>query len=179
MYFFTADEHHYHMSISKFTGRSFNTPEILINNHNAIVRPKDITVHAGDFSFATNAKTLELIKQLNGTHIFLKGCHDHWLGKNGVFQKGKIQGVGRLYTKRFDEIHIVVSHWAMRVWPRSHYNSWNLFGHSHGGLEGIGKQIDIGVDTEYPGIHEKYYPYSLDEIIEIMKDRPNNFNLVA
>ena len=182
MYFFTADEHYWHKSIIKFANRPFSSleemHETLINNHNAIVRPKDITVHAGDFSFATKAKTFALIARLNGTHIMLKGCHDRWKGKSGVFQKGKMQGVGYLYTKRFDKIHIVMSHWKYAVWPRSHYNSRNLFAHSHGRLDGTGKQIDIGVDTEYPDIHEKYYPYSLDELIEIMQKRPNNINFI-
>jgi len=183
MYFWTADCHYYHTSIIKFTHRPFSSleemQEVFIDNHNSIVKPKDITVHAGDFSFATKAKTFAIIARLNGIHIFLKGCHDRWMGNSGVFQKGKIQGVGYLYTKRFDKIHIVVSHWNMRTWPRSHYNAWQLFAHSHGRLEGTGKQIDIGVDTEHPGIHEKYYPYSFDELIEIMKDRPDNFNLVS
>ena len=182
MYYCRPTLNFYHTSIIKFANRPFSSleemHEAFIDNHNAIVRGKDITVHGGDFSFATKAKTFALIARLNGTHIFLKGCHDRWMGKSGVFQKGKIQGVGYLYTKRFDKIHIVVSHWAMRTWPRSHFNSFQLFAHSHGRLEGTGKQIDIGVDTEYPGIHEKYYPYSLDEIIEIMEERPDNFNLV-
>jgi calcineurin-like phosphoesterase family protein len=40
----------------------------------------------------------------------------------------------------------------MRVWPRSHHNSWQLYGHSHGKLLPIGKQWDIGVDNNdfYP-----------------------------
>ena len=182
MYYWTADQHFFHTSIIKFAERPFSNleemHEAFIDNHNSIVKPNDITVHAGDFSFTTKNKTFELIKRLNGTHIFIKGCHDHWTGKSGVFQKGNIQGVGYMYTKRFDKIHLVVSHYAMRTWPRSHFNSYQLFAHSHGHLEGVGKQIDIGVDTEVEGIHEKYYPYSLDEIIEIMKGRPDNFNLV-
>ena len=71
-----------------------------------------------------------------------------------------------------DKQAIVLCHYCMRVWPKSHYGSWQLFGHSHGGLPGVGKQMDVGVDTN------SYYPYSLGEIKEIMKDKPDNFNLV-
>jgi len=58
----------------------------------------------------------------------------------------------------------------MRVWSRSHYNSWQLFGHSHGTLEPIGKQLDIGVDC-----HD-FNPLSFDQVFKIMKSRPDNPN---
>jgi calcineurin-like phosphoesterase family protein len=35
----------------------------------------------------------------------------------------------------------------MRVWPKSHYGTWHLFGHSHGCLEPWGKSFDVGVDA--------------------------------
>ena len=46
----------------------------------------------------------------------------------------------------------------MRVWNKSHYGSWELYGHSHGTLEPIGKQLDVGVDTN------NFYPYSFEDI---------------
>ena len=61
----------------------------------------------------------------------------------------------------------------MRVWPRSHYNSWMLYGHSHGMLDPIGKQHDVGVDNN------EFYPVSLEQIREIMMGRPDNPNFIA
>ena len=58
----------------------------------------------------------------------------------------------------------------MRVWPKSQYNSWQLYAHSHGNLDPIGKSWDVGVDVN------NYEPLSFDEIESIMKKRPNNFN---
>jgi calcineurin-like phosphoesterase family protein len=60
----------------------------------------------------------------------------------------------------------------MKVWPRSHYNSFQLFGHSHGKLKEEGKQLDISVENI------NYTPISLDEVIDVMKNKPDNFNLV-
>jgi calcineurin-like phosphoesterase family protein len=60
----------------------------------------------------------------------------------------------------------------MRTWHRSHYNSWQLYGHSHGTLEPIGKQWDIGIDNN------NYYPLSFEDIEMIMNRRPDNPNLV-
>jgi calcineurin-like phosphoesterase family protein len=74
--------------------------------------------------------------------------------------------------KKFDGQLIVVCHYAMRAWAASHYSSWQLFGHSHGQLEPVGKQWDIGVDNN------DFKPVSLEEIKEIMKSRPDNPGLV-
>jgi calcineurin-like phosphoesterase family protein len=69
--------------------------------------------------------------------------------------------------------HLVLCHYAMRVWPRSHYNSIQLHGHSHGHLLPIGRQWDVGVDNN------NYHPVPFDQIIEIMSVREDNFNLVV
>lgn len=60
----------------------------------------------------------------------------------------------------------------MRVWHRSHFNSWQLYGHSHGKLDPVGKQWDVGVDNN------GFYPLSFEDIELLMKVRPNNFNLL-
>jgi len=79
----------------------------------------------------------------------------------------------QIWEKRIYEQVVVVCHYAMRVWPKSHYNSWQLYGHSHGRLGGIGKQYDIGVDNN------NFYPVSFNEICEIMQNKPDNSNLVG
>lgn len=58
----------------------------------------------------------------------------------------------------------MLSHYAMRVWNKSHHQSIHLYGHSHGTLPGFGRSMDVGVDTN------NLYPYHLDEIIDRMKN---------
>ncbi len=58
----------------------------------------------------------------------------------------------------------------MQVWPRSHYGSIQLFGHSHGELEPIGRQYDVGVDNN------NFYPVSENQIFAIMNSKINTFN---
>jgi calcineurin-like phosphoesterase family protein len=53
----------------------------IIRRHNDLVGPKDITIHAGDFTLAKKTSAENYIKRLNETHIFLKGSHDYWLKK--------------------------------------------------------------------------------------------------
>jgi len=174
-YFFTADEHYYHTNIIKYCHRPFKDStemtEVLIQNHNKIVRSGDVTIHGGDFCFLKHRSQItRLVEKLNGSHIFVRGSHDKWMDK--TFHE--------IWEKTFDnKHHIVVCHYALLVWPRSHYNSYHLFGHSHGGLNSIinlkeiqGKRYDIGVDNN------NFYPVSLDQVVEIMKNKPDNFNCV-
>jgi len=178
MYFFTGDQHFFHDAILKFTDRYklFNSiidmNNCLIDNHNSVVKSGDTVIHAGDFAFAPKPVVMEIFKKLNGQHIIIKGSHDRWLGV-APFQKGNLQYVGKRYEKLFVErIYIVVDHYAGRSWPKSHFNSWQLHAHHHGRLQPVGKQYDVGVDNN------NLFPISLDQIIEIMKKSPDNFNYI-
>lgn len=168
MYFFTADEHYYHRNILTYCNRPFNTVKkmnsTLIDNHNSVVNSNDIVIHAGDFALLKDRKKIyeTVINKLNGKHIFLKGSHDYWMNRNSITR----------WEKKIGKHYIVVDHYAMRVWARSHYNSFQLYGHSHGNLPTEGKQYDVGVDNN------NFFPVSLDQIIEIMKTKPDNFNLI-
>lgn len=82
-------------------------------------------------------------------------------------------------AKRFDSVSkvkeisitgqkITLCHYAMRAWNCSAHGAWQLFGHSHGNLVAVGKQIDVGVDTN------NFMPYSYEKICEIMKTREKN-----
>lgn len=170
MYFFSADEHYGHKNIIKFCNRPFDSvkemDEELIKRFNSVVGKKDTTIHAGDFTFYKLQKAAEIYARLNGFHVFLNGSHDYWLknvkGTDQIWQKNCFS---ETLKKKF---HITVCHYCMRTWPRSHYNSWHLYGHTHGTLPGIGKSFDVGVDC-----HD-FYPVSLDQVVEIMSTKPDN-----
>jgi calcineurin-like phosphoesterase family protein len=166
-YFFTADEHYFHNNMIHYANRPFLTVDEmnaeLIKRHNKVVGQNDIVIHAGDFTMLKDrvAVQLQLISKLNGQHIFLKGSHDRWLS-----------GANQIWEKKINEHYVVVCHYCMRTWARSHYNSLHLYGHSHGRLEPIGKSWDIGVDNN------NFYPVSFEQIKRIMEKRPDNPNLV-
>lgn len=172
-FWFTGDEHYFHNNILKYSNRPFEDiiemNEILISNHNSLVKENDTVIHAGDFSLINDKKFLykNIINKLKGNHIFLKGSHDYWIPwKNAITRWEKnIKINGKNY-------YFVVDHYAGRVWAKSHYNSFQLYAHSHCRLKGIGKQMDIGVDC-----HD-FYPISDEEVEEIMKNRPDNFNFI-
>ena len=87
-FFFTADQHYDHVNIIKHCDRPFASVEEMdaeiIQRHNEMVGPKDVVVHAGDFTLSKKPFAENYIRQLNVTHIFLRGSHDYWLKKSAT-----------------------------------------------------------------------------------------------
>ncbi len=161
-YFFTADEHYFHKNVIKYCNRPFanleEMHEALISNHNKIVHTSDITIHAGDFAFVkTEEEVHKLLRNLNGTHVLLRGSHDKWMGPK----------YHEIWSKRFKDTHINVCHYPMYSWPCSHWGSFLLYGHHHGRLSVACKAIDIGVDTN------NFYPYALEQVVHLMQLKPD------
>jgi len=154
MYFFTADQHYGHENIIKYCARPFsNVDEMdntIIQRHNSLVKDDDTVVHVGDFAFAKK-RPQQLIDTLNGKHVFIKGSHDKWLCGSVPIWETELVG----HT-------IIVCHYAMRSWPRSHYGAWHVFGHSHGRLGGLGLSHDVGVDAN------DFYPVSFEKLRQIL-----------
>jgi calcineurin-like phosphoesterase family protein len=167
MWWFTADEHYGHGSIIQYANRPFGGVEemdtVLVENHNKVVGKGDVVVHAGDFCLVNKKGMEEYAKQLNGTHIWIRGNHDHWMGKDGH----------EIWCKTIEGIFVCVCHYPMRSWPSSCYNSWQLFGHVHGRMVLESKQYDVGVDNN------GYYPVSWERLKEIMSKKPDNVNKVT
>lgn len=163
MIFITADEHLGHHNIIRYCNRPFVTvtemDETIIANHNSVVKPGDTVYHVGDFALNNNYVFVQdhYIRRLNGDHVFLEGSHDKWLKR-----------ARQICEFRDGEQVIVLCHYAMRVWPKSHYGSWQAHGHSHGGLPSIGKQYDVGVDNN------NFFPVSLTQFAEIMATKEDN-----
>jgi calcineurin-like phosphoesterase family protein len=172
MIFFTADTHFGHKNLIDKGLRQFNSvsemDEFIISNWNKVIEPKDEVYHLGDFCWIPKVPTWEYyLSQLNGKITLIKGNHD--------LRRSKIQHlfVEVEYLKQVEWNHqkITLCHYAMRTWDRSHFNSWQLFGHSHGSLEPIGKQIDVGIDAN------GFYPISIEQVAEKMLLRPDNPNI--
>ena len=161
-YWFTADEHYGHRGILKHQRRPFTSvekmDEAIAKAHNLLVAKDDVVVHAGDFCWKQQDKD-KYLKRLVGTHVVLRGSHG---------PKGK-----DIWVKKIEGQLVVVCHYAMRTWPCSHYNSWQLYGHSHGRLYSTGQQMDVGVDT-----NPLFLPYPFEIIRLRMASRPDNPNLV-
>jgi calcineurin-like phosphoesterase family protein len=158
--YFTSDNHFDHKNIIQYSNRPFkNLDEMnvtMVEKWNSIVTNNDTVYHLGDFTLGDIRHFTKWVSQLNGNIKILPGSHDHLWLKDFV-SSNKVQVILPLVSVEFSEIMngqypqvIVLCHYSMQVWDRSHYGSWHLFGHSHGTLKGIGLSFDVGVDcTEY------------------------------
>jgi len=145
--FFTADLHLGHANILKpdYADRPWDDVEAmdkgLIEAWNAKVPEEGIVVVAGDL-FWDGRRAQEYLKQLNGRIIYVLGDH------GDKVNEALFESVYHLLWLKMpgDRPGIFVNHWAQRRWPKAHYGSWHLFGHSHGELPPWGRSFDCGVD---------------------------------
>lgn len=169
MIYFISDTHFQHENIIRYCKRPFQNitehDETIIGNWNLRVRPQDTIYIVGDLGFGD----LEgILKRLNGTKILILGSHD----KSALEYPQYFAKISPLMEIKVEEHPIVLCHYAMRVWSKSHFNSWHLYGHSHGRIETWGKSFDVGVDSH------NFFPWSFEEIKVRMAMLPDNFNLV-
>lgn len=183
MIYFTADQHFSHANIIRYCNRPFSSvsemDETMIARWNERVKPKDAVYVLGDFIFKRQTIPV-ILPQLSGQIKLIPGDHDSFIAREfswGQILKNphgleKVEVLPKIHELKINGQIIILCHYCLRVWPKSHYNSWHLFGHSHGRLEPIGKSLDVGVDGH------NFYPYSFGEIEQIMANRLDNPNLV-
>lgn len=177
--YITSDYHSFHENIIKYCSRPFSSAihmnEVLAKNTNNIVRADDTLYHLGDWAFGGITHAESFRDMINCRNVYnITGNHDHYHTEEDQkkFDRLFVENITykeiNAYSKK-----IVLCHYAMRVWNKSHRGSWQLWGHSHAELsdDPTSLSIDVGVDTGWEGIHEKYRPYSMDEINEIMTKR--------
>lgn len=167
---FSADWHLGHKKVLTYGNRPYASveemDEALVDNHNHLVKPGDLVYHLGDFSFYDETKTLEFIRRLNGQKYMVFGNHDKRMRKSVRFCSSWIW-CRDLADIDVGEQRIVLSHYPLLTWNRSHYLSWNLHGHCHGSLkeDPNALRLDVGVDCW------GMCPVSFEEVQEKMKSK--------
>lgn len=172
--FFVSDTHFCHTKSIEFGNRPFkdvaDMNDGLIDNWNSVVKNSDVIYHLGDFGFGNLEELRKIRYRLRGKIHLILGNHDF---KNKIHRcTDWFTSVSDIKIVNVNKTPIILCHYSMRVWNKSHYNSQHLFGHSHGKLEGQGKSFDVGVDCN------SYRPISFEEVQQKMKTLPDNFNLV-
>lgn len=163
--------HFGHTNIIRYCKRPFKDiyemDQIIINNWNSVVKDSDIVYHLGDFSFKGRGPKFYRDK-LRGKIYLIWGNHD----RQSQFGEG-FDGKTPLIDLKIDNIYITMCHYGMRVWNKSHFDAWHLYGHSHSRLPSIGKSLDVGVDNN------NFKLWSLEEIKQYMSKQPHNFNWIG
>lgn len=190
MYHFTADLHFDHYNIINFCDRPYHSAQemnvALIEAWNAVVEDDDIVYVAGDIFLGKSVQRLsDFTSSLNGYIHILPGSHDHRWVKEYKAQRrnvawwslmSKSSGVVDVrppmveiypWGKKKRSRSITVCHYAMRTWPRSHYDTWHVYGHSHGRLVPYKNALDVGVDNAAKLLGE-YRPFNLEEVAHFL-----------
>lgn len=172
----TSDTHFNHGNIIKYSSRPFTNVDdmnnYLLNEINKRVMPNDILIHAGDWLFGPD-KINNLIKFRNRIacqNIYtVWGNHDRQIRREQSVRDCFVW-TGSKLEEWFNKKYFTVDHYSCNVWDESHKGAYHLYGHSHGTLPDNpnSQSFDCGVDTDLFG-HEKYTPYSFEEIDHIMK----------
>jgi calcineurin-like phosphoesterase family protein len=164
--YFTSDPHYWHENVIKYCNRPFDSVEemneVMISNHNKVVRNNDDIYMLGDICFANTEKTIDILSRLNGRKYLIYGNHDRLLRADAFdkyFVWRKDLAEVKMEKKRF-----VLMHYAMRTWHKQHRGAIQLYGHSHNNLADAENllSLDVGVDA-----HD-FSPISFHQVMEVI-----------
>lgn len=157
-----SDHHFYHNNIIEYTDRPFRTVEEMNSNMikkwNKNVSENDTVIYGGDLLFGSAEKANELIDDLNGNMMIIKGNHDSFSQENikaPTVEDTILQydGFRFWYTHRPDNIP-------------DDWNQWKLHGHVHNDMDFIDYQNNrVNVSVEVL----EYNPIPLKMITKALK----------
>lgn len=181
--FFCSDSHYSHKNLIKSLStwssgahRDFKSIDehnnTLINNINNTVGQDDVLFLLGDVAFGGFENIRKFMDRIicNEVHLIL-GNHD----KHIKFNRDNIQScftsVNICLDIIIDDNTFILFHYPIKEWEDCHKGTYHLYGHCHSlpnkRFENGFKSMDVGFDG-----HTEFRPYSYNEIIELLKDKP-------
>jgi calcineurin-like phosphoesterase family protein len=174
---FSSDFHWRHRAILKYDKRPFTDIDV---HDEAILEGLISTLKAGDdFYFLGDLawfKTKEDLKMVTSwlfklrafckvNLFFIKGNHDHKDTIRLYEELGTF--LGEQKRIRIGATDIVLNHFPMRTWNKSHHGSFHLYGHHHGDIEHTpyGRSMDVAIN-----IHS-YKPINWEDVDMILSAR--------
>ena len=146
--FFISDTHFGHGGALGLFRRPFGSvaemDAAMVARWNEAVGEGDEVWHLGDFAVGRKqARIHELLAGLNGSKHLIAGNNDgpdtldapHWAS------------VRHYAELALGDRFLVLCHYPFRSWNRMSRGAINLHGHSHGRLEPMPRQLDMGVDV--------------------------------
>lgn len=163
---FTSDLHFGHHKIITYCDRPYENiwhmRDALVENWNSYIDPHDLVYVLGDFSFhAKREDTEQLLLELNGIKILIKGNHDHTPVRNA---NGWYAVIGEMKIRIGNEL-VLMKH--IPISEKECHGLRLLHGHTHGDNHRgefpsiTPRRIDVGVDVW------NYHPVPEDTIREI------------
>jgi calcineurin-like phosphoesterase family protein len=182
--FFISDLHLGHHNVIRFDGRPYMSVDEMhvdiIKKWNDVVDDDDIVYYMGDLAMRVNETTKWIVHQLKGKIHFIMGNHDRYKQISQLGRWEDIHEYGTEIMVKDDESenkrdngyqHIIMSHYPILSWNKSHHGSWHLHGHCHGSLMKGNpdyykrRVMDVGCNVI------DYTPISYQEVKGIMSKR--------
>jgi len=157
--FFTADQHFGHARIQYFEEKTRghfedvrDMDEFMIQMWNSKVKKDDVVYHTGDFALCSKLRKKEIIRQLNGYKILIRGNHDagplH--GKEIGFDEVYNWMTLSLVRADLPDKRILLIHEPTRYLKKmgdSNPFDYILCGHVHSNWKRLKNAINVGVDV--------------------------------
>jgi calcineurin-like phosphoesterase family protein len=165
MIWFLADPHFGHENIIKMCGRPFaNADEmdnILIGKINEYVQPKDTMYILGDYCYWRGDNYLERATAYRNR----MKCDRIWLirGNHDLPEIDAVFPSSDLLHIEIDKQSLVMCHYPMRAWHRSHYGSFHLYGHVHDQFGPWPNALDVSVESAIKRLGEAR-PFNWEDV---------------
>ena len=163
--------------------------DALVANWNKLVKAEDEVYVVGDFCLSNLPKAAGSFARLNGWIHVIPGSHDqrwfdaarkqqakgepHYPVKLVSASGSPIILLPELVTIRLPQYKVngktltmTMCHYQMASWEQSHHGTLHIFGHHHGQRQGIGRSMDVGVDTN------RLQPYGMKPLVEHLLKKP-------
>lgn len=156
--------------------------DAIISGVNKTVGKNDTLFFLGDWCLAKDDEykkvAAECRNRINCKDVrMVWGNHDQPVLIHDLFEDH-----ADLWELKYEGISIVMCHYAMAAWNKSHRGSWQLYGHSHSELEPFmnkimpgRRSIDVGIDNAAKLLGE-YRPFSFEELKKHFADKPGFFS---
>lgn len=176
--FYISDLHFGHKNVISYDNRPFLSVEemdkTMIENWNNVVKNDDTVYILGDISWYDYKKTVEIMGQLKGTKILIKGNHD----KLNQELKNCFQYIYDYKEIKDNGRDVILCHYPIPCFNKHFYGAIHLYGHVHNSFEAnmmehvkkemtdlYGKQCNMfNVGAMMPLMD--YTPKTLDEILK-------------
>lgn len=136
--FYIADYHFGHANVIKFDNRPFSSSEEMdkemIKNWNNVVTNDDTVYILGDFCWDTEDRWIEILNQLSGKKVLIRGNHD--LKTMSQQLRNKFQDIKDYKEVKDNSKRVLLSHYPIPFY-RGAYNGdiVHLYGHIHVTIE--------------------------------------------
>ena len=149
--FILSDSHFFHKRVCEFSNRPKNFAEKLKKNWQQLVKPKDTVIHLGDVIFGNKEQLTDILKDLPGQKILIRGNHDKGHSDNWFIDAGFSFVCQVIVIK-----DIILSHRPFSL------ISQDLFSNIHGHFHNIPqKQWEKNLVDR---LTEKHYLFSLEMV---------------